>query len=150
MLKTKDEIIQWLDKYKIEKYTVNDDLTVDVDGDVFLGFRNLSTIPFKFNKVNGSFECSYNNLKSLRCCPKYVGVIFDCTGNDLKSLRGCPKYVGCYFNCCDNPLKSIKELFDIEVIGDIYVPYNLESSKEYKLLRKVLKLDSSRYRRYRR
>lgn len=32
MLKTKEEIIEWLDEYRIEKYIINDDLTVDAEG----------------------------------------------------------------------------------------------------------------------
>jgi hypothetical protein len=34
-LKTKEEITQWLDEYKIKNYTINDDLTVNVDGSVY-------------------------------------------------------------------------------------------------------------------
>ena len=116
MLKTKDEIIQWLDKYKIEKYTVNDDLTVDVDGSVWVSNKFISIIPIKFNLVTGYFLCSMNKAKNLEFCPKYVGDSFYCQ---------------------NNPLKSIKELFDIEIKGAILVPEHLEDSKEYKLLQKI-------------
>ena len=39
MLKTKEEIEKWLDEMKVKKYTINDDLTVDVNDSVFLGYK---------------------------------------------------------------------------------------------------------------
>jgi hypothetical protein len=43
-LKTKGEIKNWLDCYGIKNYTINDDLTVDVNGSVDLYDKNLSSI----------------------------------------------------------------------------------------------------------
>lgn len=36
MYNTKYDIIEWLNYYSIVDYTINDDLTVDVDGNVWL------------------------------------------------------------------------------------------------------------------
>ena len=41
-------------------YTINDDGSIDVDGDVNLSRKKLTKIPFKFRNVSGSFFC-YNN-----------------------------------------------------------------------------------------
>ena len=73
MLKTKSAISLWLDKYDIENYTINDDLTVDVAGNVYLGNSGLATIPIQFGKVGGTFSCYNNQLKSLVGCPREVG-----------------------------------------------------------------------------
>ena len=61
--KTKEEIKTWLDKYEIKNYTISDDLTVEVNGGVDLSNKSLKEIPFKFKKINGFFDCSYNNQK---------------------------------------------------------------------------------------
>jgi hypothetical protein len=56
----------------LTKYTINDDGSIDVDGNVFLIGLKLRKIPVKFNKVSGSFKCCKNNLTSLENCPKHI------------------------------------------------------------------------------
>jgi hypothetical protein len=41
MLKTKEKIIYWLEKYNIKNYTINNDMTVDVFDDVKLDDKSL-------------------------------------------------------------------------------------------------------------
>jgi len=94
MLKTKNGIENWLKKYEIKNYTINNDLTVDVDGDVYLYYKKLKQIPIKFDIIKGYFNCSNNYLTSLDFCPKEVGGNFNCSWNELISLDGCPKSVG--------------------------------------------------------
>jgi len=89
-------------------YTLNEDGSIDVDGDVNLRGMKLSKIPYKYNKVSGNFDCFRNNLTSLEGCPKYVGKSFDCSHNNLTSLEGCPDYVGGYFDCSRNLLTSLE------------------------------------------
>ncbi|MFW6130870.1 MAG: hypothetical protein ACOC56_06750, partial [Atribacterota bacterium] len=93
MLKTKKEIKKWLDKHQITNYTINDDLTVDVDENVDLSHRNLTEMPIQFNKVNGTFYCTYNQLTSLVGAPKKVFGYFYCSNNKLTSLEGAPEKV---------------------------------------------------------
>ena len=104
---TKKQIIKWLDKHDVKNYTINNDLTVDVDGDVNLRSKNLLEIPVQFNKVNGYFYCSYNELTSLKGCPKVTKDFF-CAGNKLTSLKYCPEIVNGYFDCARNELTSLK------------------------------------------
>ena len=108
MMKTKQEIIKRLDKYKVKKYTINDDLTVDVDGNVMLNSRRLYEIPFQFGNVTGCFTCYNNELSSLKHCPKYVGGYFDCSSNLLNSLEHCPKHIVSDFVCSNNKLTSLE------------------------------------------
>lgn len=118
-------IKKWLDEYNIKNYTINDDLTIDVKGEVnlrgfidkklpdYIQFRNIS-VCFKImdcpnleslegcpQKVGGNFDCRYcEKLKSLRGCPEEVGASFACNGcSKLTSLEGCPKKVGKSFYC---------------------------------------------------
>ena len=69
---SKEGIKSWLFKHRIENYTINDDLTIDVNGNVYLTDRRLKEIPFKFNKIYGRFDCNSNKLESLKNAPNYV------------------------------------------------------------------------------
>jgi hypothetical protein len=115
MYKTKEEIKNWLDEYKIKNYTINDDLTVDVDGYVILFNKNLTEIPVQFNIVNENFDCSNNSLKTLKGCPNIVYENFYCFNNsDLKSLEYLPIIDG--YLVCDDHLKDTKEYKAYELI----------------------------------
>ncbi len=107
------DIKLWLDSYGVENYTINNDLTVDVHGDVnlrnkttgdviptdynFAGELNhtvvdekLSAIPFQFGIVEGSFDISGNSY----------GIDFESSG--LTSLKGAPREVKGDFDCSEN------------------------------------------------
>jgi hypothetical protein len=106
-LSSKEEVEAFLKKNNIRNYTINDDLTVDVDGSVELSRKRLEMIPVKFGKVSVNFYCEYNALKSLEGAPKEVGGSFYCTHNKLTSLRGAPREVFGRFDCSDNQLTSL-------------------------------------------
>jgi hypothetical protein len=106
---TKEEVIEVCKKYRIYSYTINDDLSIDVDGSIGLYNKNLEHLPLKFNYVDGSFECQGNKLKSLEGCPKTVGGGFYCLDNELKTLEGCPQTVGGDFYCGHNKLKTLED-----------------------------------------
>ena len=116
----------WLKKYN---YTFNADKTLDIhsDNEVALSNRDFISLPFNFNKVEGPFSCSYNNLKTLKGCPKYVGGDFYCYTNRITSLEGGPEIVmGSYhcFNCDLTTLKGIAK----HIGGHLYCyANNLES-----------------------
>jgi hypothetical protein len=95
-------------KYRITNYTINDDVSIDVDGNVDLSGRGLTKLPLKFRNVSGYFYCSDNELTSLEGCPLSVGVSFYCSDNKLTSLEGCPSSVGVDFWCFDNKLTSLE------------------------------------------
>ena len=99
------------EKYGITNYTINDDGSIDVNGDVELSFKDLTELPLRFNKVTGWFDCSYNRLTSLKGSPRLIGGYFLCTN----SLEFCPDYVGGYFYCTGNKLTD--NLCDTEIIG---------------------------------
>ena len=104
------QINGWLDKMGVKNYTINNDFTIDVDGNVILDHTNLAQFPeyIQFNNIKGSFTFSDNNLNSLKGAPKSVGVGFDCSNNRLTSLKGAPKSVGGGFECSRNHLTSLE------------------------------------------
>jgi hypothetical protein len=99
-----------------------------IDGDLNLGSMHYRELPDLSNViVKGDFDCSCNDITSLKGAPKYVGGkfgcsmchnlislegapekhdgIFDCSNcENLTSLKGAPKEVGGKFDCdcCDN------------------------------------------------
>jgi hypothetical protein len=113
---TRDEVIEVCEKYEIYNYIINDDLSINVEGDVDLnididediGLQNikLKYLPVVFNYVKGSFYCQDNELISLEGSPRDVG-IFDCSKNKLKTLEGGPVDVRGFFSCDDNNLKTL-------------------------------------------
>ena len=119
---TKAEVIKACNTYDIRYYTINDDLSIDVDGDVYLTSINLEYLPLRFNYVSGYFSCSTNRLVSLKGCPRTVGGNFSCAYNELKTLEGCPQTVNGNFLCFGNELKDL-EYFP-EVSGNVYIKGN--------------------------
>jgi len=146
---TEDGVVEVCDKYGIENYTINDDLSIDVDGGVGLYSKNLEYLPLKFNYVSGYFDCYGNKLKTLEGCPQTVGGYFYCTNNGLKTLKGSPKTVGGGFYCSNNRLKTLEgcpqtvggsfycadnELRDLEHFPEVSGSINIEGNTVYLLV----------------
>jgi len=106
-MKMKEEIHKICERYDIKNYTINDDGSIDVDGNVNLIERGLKRIPVEFRTVTGRFDCSYNYLTTLVGCPKRVGGGFYCDSNKLTTLRGCPERVGEDFWCIYNNITTL-------------------------------------------
>ena len=60
-------------KYNIRNYTINEDGSINVDGNVDLKYKKLTKLPLKFKNVSGGFYCHDNQLTSLEGCPESVG-----------------------------------------------------------------------------
>lgn len=149
---TKEEVVQVLSIIGIDnnyytKYTISDDLTVDVEGDIWLSetkVKGLTKIPVKFGTVSGNFTVSNIPIKSLKNAPKKVGGRFTVMGtkietleggpievrgeyevqmNKLKSLKGAPKEIGGGFWCHKNELTTL-EGGPISVGGTYSCRYN--------------------------
>jgi hypothetical protein len=96
-------------RYGIQNWKLNPQTKlVDVEGDVYLFRKELKTIPVKFGKVTGYFNCGYNQLTSLQGAPESVGGDFNCYNNKLTSLEGAPQSVGGDFCCDSNQLTSLE------------------------------------------
>jgi hypothetical protein len=146
-LDEESKIVELCKKYRIENYTINSDGSIDVGGDVDLSYFKISNIPLKFGIIIGNFDCSSNNLTSLKGCPEFVGKGFYCQGNKITSLEYLPKRIGGFidcnhnkiwsfggipdnyshdeFYCYGNPIQNIWKLFesskDIEFFNDCHI-----------------------------
>lgn len=100
----------WLDFYHIKKYTINKDLTVDVDGSVDLHHQNLQKICVKFNIVQGNFEISNNDLTSLKGSPYIVLSNFICSNNHLINLEFSPNIIRNGISAYSNKFENINDL----------------------------------------
>ena len=139
--------LELLKECVIGTYTINEDGSIDVEGDVNLGNKDLTKIPFKFRNVSGDFhcynsqltslegspdivggifDCGYNNLTSLEYAPNFVGDVFRCDYNELVSLDGAPNFVGDVFWCCFNPNLPYSELF--KIVDNVKVIYFLHNT----------------------
>ena len=143
---SKNSIESICKKYGITDYIINEDGSIDVNGDVDLRTEKLTNIPLKFGKVNGYFACSFNRLISLEGCPESVGGDFGCSFNKLTSLEGCPEIISGDFDCSSNFItnfKGISEFFEgifycyRNPIIDIYHLFN--KSHDYLLNQKCIK-----------
>jgi len=98
----KDEIKALLLSFNIdpEKAEILDDLSINYNGSINLGGKNLLEIPFMFNTVKGNFDISDNPLVSLRGCPDKVTGNFECSVCfQLTSLIEGPSFVAGDYNC---------------------------------------------------
>ena len=59
-------------------------------------------------EIRGTFDCSYNDLKTLENCPSSVTQNFICKHNKLSDLIGSPEEVKGYYDCSHNELESFK------------------------------------------
>lgn len=101
------EIENWLKEHSINNYMISEDLYVSVQGNVNLNERlNGKKIPIKFDRIEGYFDISNNNLTTLEGCPKVVVKDFNCSKNKLVSLFDAPTEVG-DFDCSYNQLKTL-------------------------------------------
>ncbi len=133
--KNEQEIREICRKYEIENYTINSDGSIDVDGDVWLTYYNLTKLPLKFTKVSGDFRCNDNQLTSLEEGPKEVGGDFYCYNNQLTSLVGCPNYVSGSFDISCNKLTTLEGLPN-NINGSLNCAYN--SLKTLKGISKII------------
>lgn len=114
----------WLQEHKIKNYGINSNLTVDVNGDVNLSFRNITELPsyIEFNEIKGSFDISENKMVTLRGCPRTVHSNFFCYNNQLSTLDHFPEYVGgklfCHGNYKKFDQKEIIKVCDVNFINN--------------------------------
>jgi len=75
-------------------------------------------------RVGGNFNCSCNNLKSLKGAPEYVGGDFDCSFNKIENINDLTTtYIGGDFYCygnnvTDEDARILKEKGIVQ--GEIY------------------------------
>lgn len=101
------EIIEFCRSCKITDYSINDDLSIDVYGSVYISVKKFERLPIAFNEVSGEFFCCNNSLTSMENMPKMVGGTFDCSYNNITSLLGGPEIVNGDYKCSYNELTDL-------------------------------------------
>lgn len=107
----------------LKNLIINDDLSIDVEGDVDMENQMLNFLPLLFNKVSGSFNISGNNLNSLIGCPVIVGGDFWAYNNQLNTLEGGPEIVGGEYDVSNNYLNNLDHLAK-EIGSHLNIRYN--------------------------
>ena len=92
---------------------------VDVLGGIFMRYNSQTQLPVEFGVVQGNFDCSNNNLLTLKGCPKVVTGRFECQANNLTSLEYCPESIDGGIRCGFNPFVPTKELFQTLAKHDV-------------------------------
>ena len=105
---TEDQIIELCKKYNIQNYSINPELSIDVEGDVTLNSLKLPSLPLRFSRVGGNFRCYDNHLTTLEGSPREVEGSFICFSNRLTTLEGSPREVGGHFDCSRNQLTTLE------------------------------------------
>ena len=106
--------MKYLKLFELYNYIDNPDGSIDIYGDIDLRFNNLRKILVKYNKINGHFNCSWNDLTSLEGSPVEVNGYFSCHNNKLTSFQFAPKIIRGDFVCAYNNIKTF-EYFPIYV-----------------------------------
>lgn len=120
----KEEINKLLKYYKVKRYTINEDLSVDVNGNVDLSDNELDCLPIVFNTVSGNFIANRNNLKSFDGFPKKLGGSLSVSNNNISSFKNAPEVINGNFSCMNNKIIDFKD-FPSEIKGNVLLLNNL-------------------------
>ena len=125
------EINRIKSKLKLNPQTNRYDYDGDLNWNTLINFilEDKDGFIINFGKVTGDFDCSWNQLISLKGAPQEVGGNFICYSNRLTSLKGAPQIVGGGFYCSNTQLTSL-EGAPQEVGEDFYCYSNRLTSLE--------------------
>lgn len=91
-----NEIRDWLKHMDIENGQIIQEpqiTYVNVNGNVNLKKKNLTSFPFQFGSIQGNFNCSQNQLTSLEGGPHVVYGDYDASQNKLSTFEFMPEKV---------------------------------------------------------
>lgn len=116
-LNSKTEIQAWFKdhRYQPDSYTIHADLSVSVHRDLSFEAMGFSEFPFQIIEVEGNFNCSRNQLKSLVGGPLIVTQKYDCSRNELSSIKGIAKGI-CSIACSGNKITSLEGFPEVQSI----------------------------------
>jgi hypothetical protein len=93
MYKNKTQIIAWLHKNKINDYSLNDDLSVNIKQTATIHINSSTCLPVHF-KDSYHFAIRLDNIETLKGVPKEVKGMFVLNMNSkLKNLKYLPKKI---------------------------------------------------------
>jgi hypothetical protein len=131
--------MMFLDDVVEGEWELNPKGEVIVKGDVDMSYLNLSDIPYKFKYISGYFNCSNNQLTTLKNAPKEIGGGFNGDSNNLKNIKYLPKCIrylkeDIYSNYSfrANPLTTLEHIPKNIKDGCIYFSWSDEMYEYFK------------------
>lgn len=142
MPRLKREFEGFLNKCVDGKWSVNEKGEISIEGNLncqsyLKSIKKLNTgyLPsLDIIYISGDFNCSDNNLISLKNSPRIIGGSFKCFSNNITSLEFSPKEVGLNFDCMYNQIRSLEgcpESIDGNFIADFNNLENLIGGPKY-------------------
>lgn len=136
----RDKTDAWLKRFKIQKYTIADDDTVVVYGNMYFEEMPWKQIPVKFSEVHGDISLSGEDLETLKNFPKVVDGSVFVNHNNLHNVEGCPTTInGSLVISANRNLTSLDGMDKIE-IEDSFICNdcpNLKFSKIHKHIKSI-------------
>ena len=134
ILTTKEEIKKWLNEQNLFKFSINDDLTVDMDNmDVSIYLKG-NNLPVKFRKCKSNFDLIGKSLNSLIGLPDIIEGSLNIEADKLKKIDFFPKKIGKGLFFSSNSLTSLEGMDNCEITGKIRIETpNVKSLKGYPL-----------------
>jgi len=85
-------INEWLNKYKVKNFYIRNDLTIIVDGHLYLDYDNMTILPdyIQFDTVTGFMECK---LQSFKGVPFFIHRHFLTMNTDVNTTKYLPKKI---------------------------------------------------------
>ena len=129
-------IIDTCERFGIENYTINEDMSIDINGDFDISCSWLFEFPIEFNIINGDFDCSMNLLTSLKGGPKMVMGNFTCSDNQLQTLDYLPYVVKGSIDLEEQGINNILRFSSVPntIGGVIYCSSNNFDDKSFDVL----------------
>lgn len=89
-----------------------------VDGNFDCSGSNIKTLDGSPIKVNYDFDCRHTRIENLVGGPEYVGLNYKCDNTNIKSFKGIARYIGgdLKFAGC-NDIKNVKDLWSVNIRG---------------------------------
>lgn len=88
-----ERIRKWLDDHEVTNYTINQDNTVDVAGNLILNGLRFKKLPVTFNKVDGNIYLASSLLESLEGLPSVVHGDLHLNATKLRTTKGMPSQI---------------------------------------------------------
>ena len=114
------QIKTWLDNNHVLNYDIvnfNNDLFVNIFGNLNLPYLDLEYLPFKFNVIKGDFFCNHNKLKSFNNFPEIIEGNLYCYNNYFYNFNEIPKIILGNLDCSFNSITNIEDLNKIKLGG---------------------------------
>ncbi len=84
------------------------DLTNKIyEGDIYTPYNTIESLIGSPKEVKGSYNCSNNEIISLKYSPEIVYGDFYCNNNQLENLKDSPKEIKGNYDCSNNYLISL-------------------------------------------